>query len=531
MKRVLYTVFCIILCLSMVLPAVVFAEGVHTAEYVITGETDNLRLDKNADGVFTPVQGGLQRIALDSAGLQESYVISAAGEDSVKIDITPIISANKTAKLTVKTDIFTVYFEDALNNIEGEKVFFVARKSRQFENPAVERIVKQAQFEIVYGFVNEKNEKIKTDAAVRIVIPYTHTQSKNIKAYELENSIIQDKNVSYAENAISYNSKAGRNIIIAEELILNITGKTLDLQGTISLVFYTELEGADPQKTKMLFWTSPQSQYTKETAERIADCSGQDKNGYRFEYKNISSKEMTKPVYARLMTIGSNGKTEYGAIPYEPYSVVAYAKNMMRNKQLKPLLVKMLNYGAAAQEYFGSDAVLANEMLSPNEKATDFVTLYTSQDKIIEENVGAKSDAVIYGTTLSLDGDISMNYYTVCGSGYDEVGMLFWTESAYNSVKSHIAGTESRKVTDYEKNGDYKVFSYKNIVSRQMGAAVYARLYTVKNGVYTYSDIKKYSVRDYAARQLAKNDDAKLSKLLRCLMSYGEEANKFFNKK
>ncbi len=525
MKRLLYRAVCIILCMAMALPCISFAEDDGAAEYIVTGSSDNFKLEKNVDGINTEISEGIKK----TTSGEEGYTISAKGESWLKVDITPIVSPEKNPALTIETDIFTVNFSSTFNNIESEKIFFVARKSETFENAAVERIVKQAQYEIVYGFVNEKNEKVGQDVAVNIRIPYP--DSKNIKAYEIEGSIIQYKNAVYDEAFLSYDSKAGRNIIISEIMVLDITGKTLDLQGTISLVFYAELEGADPQKTQMLFWTSPQSKYTIDTAERAVDCSGKDKNGYRFEYKNITSKEMTKPVYARLVTTGNNGKLEYGAIPYDPYSVVAYAKNMMKNKELKPLLVKMLNYGAAAQEYFGSDAVLANESLSANERATDFVKLYTGDDAIIQENTGKKSDAVIYGTTLSLEGDISINYYTAGNGNYDEMGMLFWTESAYAGTETHIAGTESRRVTNYGENGDYKVFSYENIVSRQMENSIYARIYTVKNGEYYYSDIKKYSVRDYVARQLVKNDDAKLSKLLRCLMAYGEEAGKFFNKK
>ncbi|MBR5155019.1 MAG: hypothetical protein IKW62_00865 [Clostridia bacterium] len=531
MKKVLYEVICIILALTMTLNYMVFAEGESADEYTVVSSYDNVKLEKNVGGATTEVPGGIKTTMSDSGNNQPIYTISIPGEDWIKIDITQIISRQKKSKLTVKTDAFTACFDDNLNNIKEKKVFFVAQKTAQFENVTIKRIIEQARFEIRYGFVNEKNETVGVDVGVKIQIPCTISQSKNLKVYELEGSTIQNKNAVYADNLVSYESKAGRNIIIAEERILDISGRTLDLQGTISLVFYADLEGVDPQKTKMLFWTSLQSKYTVETAERIVECSGKEKNGYRFEYKNITSKEMTKSVYARLVTTDENGKVEYGAMPYDSYSVVAYAKNMMKNKQLKPLLIKMLNYGAAAQEYFGSNAVLANESLSANERATDFTKLYVSEDKIINENVGKKSDAVIYGTTLSLEGDISINYYTVCNGNYDELGMLFWTESAYNATKTHTIGTETRKVKNYKKNGNYKVFSYENIVSRHMEAPVYARIYTVKNGVYTYSDIKKYSVRDYVARQLAKNDDAKLSKLLRCLMLYGEEANKFFNKK
>lgn len=310
---------------------------------------------------------------------------------------------------------------------------------------------------------------------------------------------------------------------------MEITGRTLDLQGTISLVFYAQIEGIDPSRVKMLFWESEQSRYVKDTADRIVDMIGKDKNGYRFEYKNITSKDMSKKIYARLMAEHENGTIRYSMMPRESYSVTKYAENMMKNKSLKPLLIKMLNYGTAAQEYFGSENKAANLVLKQGERATDFTKTYESADAVIAENNGTKSSAYIAGKTIKLEGDISINYYVLDDQPSEESGMLFWNEYDYAVASSHIMGTESRKVTAFEKNGDYKVYAYENIVSRQMYNSIYARAYTKVNGEVQYGDIHKYSIRDYAANQLEKNSDPKLVKVLRCLMLYGEEAKKYFD--
>ena len=224
-----------------------------------------------------------------------------------------------------------------------------------------------------------------------------------------------------------------------------------------------------------------------------------------------------------------DGTIRYSMMPRESYSVTKYAQNMMKNKSLKPLLIKMLNYGTAAQEYFGSENEAANLVLKQGERATDFTKTYESHYAVIAENNGTKSSAYIAGKTIKLEGDISINYYVLDDESSEESGMLFWNEYDYAVANSHIMGTESRKVTEFEKNGEYKVYAYTNIVSRQMYNSIYARAYTKVNGEVRYGDIHKYSVRDYVANQLEKNSDPKLVKVLRCLMLYGEEAKRYFD--
>ena len=192
-------------------------------------------------------------------------------------------------------------------------------------------------------------------------------------------------------------------------------------------------------------------------------------------------------------------------------------------------LVKMLNYGAAAQEYFGSEDTPANSVLAEAQRVTDFTKIYRSQAATItEETINGKCQSHIVGKTLSLEGDISINYYVLSDEKVDEVGILFWNEDAYESTEAHIVGTQSRAARTYTTNGRYKVFSYDNIASRQMFEPVYARVYTRTGNVYKYGDIDKYSVKDYAANQIEKNDDPVLIRLLRCLLLYGDEAEKYF---
>lgn len=538
MKRLLAGILCFCFMLTMLSGVGVYAAfGNETATVYMTAQRkNNLVLDKNgaaADGDVL-FDKNVNRYTVSA--------VSESGDESyIKVEVSTLLkvatsyaSGKVTPSVTIKTDIASVTmdgeFVEALSKKDKKnEIYFEIKKTDEIEDRILKRLMTDAKAEINYCFTDYNGKKLDLDGEFDVEIPFTSLTTDNIHIYEVRDAMVVNMKAKYKDNLLSYSGSAAAQVLISEENRLEIKGRTLDLQGTISLVFYAAIEGIDPNCVKMLFWESEQSRYIVDTADRIVELKCKDKNGYRFEYTNITSKDMSKKIYARLVAETEDGTLKYSAAPREPYSVVQYAENMMENKSLKPLLVKMLNYGAAAQEYFGSEKEPANSVLKPGEKATDFTKTYESEDATIEELNGGKSAAYIAGKTISLEGDISINYYVLGTDAADESGILFWNEYDYAMTKEHTVGTESRKVTESSTNGAYKVFSYPNIVSRQMFNSVYARAYTKVNGEYCYSDIDKYSVRDYAANQLEKNADFKLVKVLRCLMLYGEEAKKYFN--
>ena len=382
-------------------------------------------------------------------------------------------------------------------------------------------IVKDAKYLLEYNFVDNNGEKIGAD--VDFAIELSDWNKEAVELYTQGNPGFDKKEFSIDGAGNSMEVMNGEIIAVTQKSRLEITGRTLDIEGTISIIFYADLSGYEASKVKMLFWDSPQTEYTAETAVRSVSYSSKDMNGYRFVFEDIASKEMNKEIYARLMAVDGNGQTVYGEKPENGYSVVTYAQNMLQNQRMKPLLVKMLNYGTAAQEYFGSDSEAANSSLSEVERVTDYTKIYKSEAEVIgEESFNGECEAEIAGKTLTLEGDISINYYVTCNVDVDEIGIMFWNEKGFNEKEKHIMGTQIKKINTYTNNGSYKVFSYDNITSREMSEPLYARVYTKKDNVYKYGGIHKYNVKDYAAKQIEKNEDAALIKLLRCLLIYGE---------
>lgn len=536
MKKIIAGVLALSFILAMFSGMIVFADAETTANYTVVQRKNSPELEKSG-------QVDAKGVILDKT--ENRYTVSAisdsGAEENVRVELSTLLniatapaSGKITPDIKIKTDIITVnidreFVESLSKKSKSKKVFFEVKKTVGIEDEIIKRLMPDAKIEINYCFTNADGEKLDPTGALSAEVPFKSYTTQNVRIYEVQDTMVVDMKAEYKEDILSYTGSPAARVLVSEENIVEITGRTLDLQGTISLVFYAQIEGIDPSCVKMLFWESEQSRYVKDTADRIVDMVGKDKNGYRFEYKNITSKDMSKKIYARLMAEHEDGTIRYSMMPREAYSVTKYAENMMKNKSLKPLLIKMLNYGTAAQEYFGSENEAANLVLKQGERATDFTKTYESQDAVIAENNGTKTSAYIAGKTIKLEGDISINYYVLDDQPSEEAGMLFWTEYDYAVASSHTMGTESRNVTEFEKNGDYKVYAYSNIVSRQMYNSIYARAYTKVNGEVQYGDIHKYSVRDYAANQLEKNSDPKLVKVLRCLMLYGEEAKKYFD--
>ncbi len=488
------------------------------------------------DGVETVYDNDSRKLV----GYKVTAMSPDKSETKVQINLFVLISritmgrtSGEIPMLTIETNMGTYsvdgeFLKKLADSWNNEKVYFKAEIFDEIQNASVKELMVDAKREIKYSFSNFTGEEFEIEKDVHIELPYT-SELTTVKVYDVRDMTVVDINADYDGEKLSFQGKSKGDLLVSEEKVMKIIGRTLNLQGTISMIFYGDFEGIDVSTVRMLFWDKPQSSYVVQTAERIVECSGKDKNGYRFEYKNIASKDMSKQIYARLMATDLNGEVRYGNVPSEPYSVMAYAKNMRKNSTLKPLLVKMLNYGTAAQEYFGSDNEPANSILSAGDRVTNNTKIYKSGALTIKENNGEKSSAVISGKTISLEGDISINYYTYFPKSVEESGMLFWDAYSYQKNSEHVLGTESRKVTDYETSGEYRIYSYENIVSKQMTSPVYARTYTKENGEYKYGDIEKYSVSDYVANQLQKTTDQKLINLLRCLMLYGEEADRYFN--
>ncbi|MEA5026301.1 MAG: Ig-like domain-containing protein [Erysipelotrichaceae bacterium] len=327
-------------------------------------------------------------------------------------------------------------------------------------------------------------------------------------------------------------------------IVVEILKKTLMLEGAISIAYLTDVQHMDNVvQYGVLFWNTAADEYLYNTQTDI-DTAGDEttydgKTAYLFKYGNIAAKEMNDTVRCRTFAQMQDGSYVYG--PVIEYSVVTYAMNKINDStvgsKLKTLLIRMLNYGAAAQVYFNyrTDA-LANNQLSSSQKSISSVSL-TSASAVLTDDLTKQTDYSIAKKTLILEGAISISYLVtkpeILSTDIEEFGQLFWTQTEYNEASVHdYDHAGSRTITKSETtlgSTAYYTMSLNNIAAKMMRDRYYTRVYVkYTDGSYAYSDIITYSISDYAASILKSTSSSNMRNLLNAMISYGDAAKTYF---
>ena len=140
----------------------------------------------------------------------------------------------------------------------------------------------------------------------------------------------------------------------------------------------------------------------------------------------------------------------------------------------------------------------------------------------------------IYACSLAFKGSTYINY-AVQGNELDNVKMLIWTEPdteyEYGSQNCILESTETQNI-----NGTPSlVFRYTKLNAKEMTDVIYARAFVEKSGTYYYSEVKKYSILQYAYNKTGRTGTAStnqdLIELLESMLVYGSNAQKYFKYK
>ncbi len=129
----------------------------------------------------------------------------------------------------------------------------------------------------------------------------------------------------------------------------------------------------------------------------------------------------------------------------------------------------------------------------------------------------------IIAHTLALKENTYVKYAVPVCDG--NVKMLFWTE-APDAYEYGTQTCEADAVYQYTVNGVLcNIFQYTAFADKQMTDVLYARAYTEEDGEYTYGDVDKYSILDYAYNMRQdKNADEELDSTLTALLEKGAAA-------
>jgi hypothetical protein len=320
-----------------------------------------------------------------------------------------------------------------------------------------------------------------------------------------------------------------------------LTGKSFSLsfRDEILVNFYYNVEngGSIAEQGMLVFNTDPG---TPEFALADQVYTGSITDGTKFmnTTTGIAAKYMGDSryycAYAKLI----DGTYVYS--PLYQYSPKQYAMNMLgkasTSAKQKALCVAMLNYGAAAQKYFGYNAAnLMNSELTAEQQALVIAydpSLFTGAVAADSSKTGAfaatSSGFSKRSATVSFEGAFCVNYYftpncTVSG----DMTLYIWTPEAYAAADTLTAENAAGTMTMVAGSDGRYWGRVSGIAAKDLDETYYvAGVYTDADGNTYCTGVIAYSLSEYCMRKAVNGN--KMQQLASAAAMYGYYAQAHF---
>lgn len=140
----------------------------------------------------------------------------------------------------------------------------------------------------------------------------------------------------------------------------------------------------------------------------------------------------------------------------------------------------------------------------------------------------------IPGQNLTIKDNVYIIYYVDAQNvSLNDVKLLVWREPQSEYTKSTAEKVLSSKVTETFGTNTYLRFEYNELYAKNMADTVYTRAYVSSGGEDYYSEVKSYSILQYAYNKLGKTGtvttDPNLKNLLTEMLEYGAAAQIYRN--
>ncbi len=231
----------------------------------------------------------------------------------------------------------------------------------------------------------------------------------------------------------------------------------------------------------------------------------EDKNGYQYYTTGVAAKEMADIITAQIQySDGSLGSTS-------TYAVMKFAQTWLSRDDcpatLKDLLVRMVNYGAYSQIYFGhNEGSLANAFLSANARTSGLAS-------VTQNTVRAYANACNVGT------DVQLQQASLILKSETTMRLFFKKTDALG--KTFKLGGNVLTATD---RGSYTYVDIQNIAAAKLDNTYTVEIYDGNTLVSTVS----YSPMTYIYTVLNQSTDENLKNLAKSLYLYNQAANAHF---
>ena len=351
---------------------------------------------------------------------------------------------------------------------------------------------------------------------------------------------VEDSKVVYEEG-----------VYAVKALAIRFNGASLILQDSISTNYYfsfddykEKVSGELADNIGLLFWS--EDDYNKYTTHEITNASyiiselklakdqyeGQDE--YSGRSNGIAAKNMIDMQYTiAYVKLEDNTYVYSDVVEYSP---VVYSKAILENKELynetmEPLVIALMNYGAAAQVRFGyKPESLMNAWMEEDQKNLGWQDDYLSEipDDTSKFKFTTEETISFYGSSLSLKDTVNhFFYFDIDDSlleGTTQMGMLYWKDSTYNRVEELTVANVDDNV-ELVKIGDHYRGAVKGTAAKDLGTFFYACAYVVdENGNYHYSNLVIDGAHSYANAVINGEYEDAMKYLAKAIIVYNRAA-------
>jgi hypothetical protein len=309
---------------------------------------------------------------------------------------------------------------------------------------------------------------------------------------------------------------------------------TLSFEDEILVNFYYQVPKADDvvDTGMAVFYETPEGEFDLESADEIYENAVYDPKTDRYmcQTAGIAAKKMGDTRYYVAYAKLTDGSYVYSR-SYE-YSPKRYATNMLgkpsTSEKQKQLCVAMLNYGAAAQTYFGYNADdLMNAELTDEQQA-----MVMGYDRSLFKGAVSSNKATDFvktegftkkSVTVSFEGAFAINFYMTPANAADSMTLYVWNPDVYQSADSLTA--ENAQVLPMTASNGVYFAQVAGIAPKRLDDTYYvAAVYTDGNGNAYCTGIIAYSLSKYCLN----NDSGNMSALAQATAMYGYYAKNNF---
>lgn len=302
-------------------------------------------------------------------------------------------------------------------------------------------------------------------------------------------------------------------------------------------VFYTVQNMGDVALEDMGLITFDTENQTGTVSDAMDVIPGAVNNGeqYIVHTNGISAKKLGDTLYFKVYAKLADGSFVYSDL-YN-YSAKTYAMNQLKgtNDAVKPLVVAMLNYGTAAQQFFGyrTDSLMNAELTADQQALvrqydSNMATVVVPADSNKVGTFVSNGGFTRMRPSVTFGGAFSINYFfTPAYAPNGEITMYYWDAKTYASVEEltteNALGSEKMVPVD---GGEYFA-AYTDIAAKEIGDTVYVAAVYEANGQTYCTGVLPYSLSLYCKR-FAENSESAAQDLAAATMVYGYYAEQFF---